>query len=92
MSEREEISRGLARGDSLRVIGPAIGRSHTTVSREVERNGGRCHYRAERADDAAWKRARRPKLPTLQLNSNYDLGESPSGASSRSARARSRSR
>jgi IS30 family transposase len=67
-AEREEISRGLARGDSFRVIGAAIGRSHTTVSREVKRNGGCARYRAEHADDAAWKRARRPKPSKLSLN------------------------
>jgi IS30 family transposase len=59
--EREEISRGLARGDSFRRIGGAIGRPHTTVAREVNRNGGRERYRARDADGAAWGRARRPK-------------------------------
>ena len=52
--EREEISRGLARGESCRVIGARIGRSHTTISREVKRNGGRERYRAHDADEAAW--------------------------------------
>ena len=47
--EREEISRGLARGECFRAIGKAIGRDHTTVSREVNRNGGRTSYRAERS-------------------------------------------
>ncbi len=59
--EREEISRGLARGDGFRAIGAAIGRSHTTVCREVSCNGGRERYRATVADGAAWERARRPK-------------------------------
>jgi IS30 family transposase len=68
-AEREEISRGLARGDGFREIGRAIGRSHTTVSREVDRNGGRGRYRARRADVGAWERARRPKPSKLQLNS-----------------------
>ncbi|SRR6266851_3198130 len=66
--EREEISRGLARGDGFRAIGRAIGRSHTTVAREVERNGGRARYRAQRADAVAWERARRPKPSKLALN------------------------
>jgi IS30 family transposase len=67
VGEREEISRGLARGESFRAIARAIGRSHTTVSREVERNGGRKGYRAQRADAATWKRARRPKPSKLAL-------------------------
>ncbi len=67
-SEREEISRGLARGDGFRAIGAHIGRSHSTVSREVNRNGGREHYRAQRAEQAAWDRARRPKPSRLALN------------------------
>jgi IS30 family transposase len=68
-SEREEISRGLARGESFRAIGETIGRPHTTVSREVNRDGGRCYYRAQHADEAAWERARRPKPSKLQLDS-----------------------
>ncbi|HEV2033923.1 MAG TPA: helix-turn-helix domain-containing protein, partial [Candidatus Dormibacteraeota bacterium] len=67
--EREEISRGLACEDSFRAIGRAIGRPHTTVSREVNRNGGRRRYRAEHAEEAAWERARRPKPSKLGLNS-----------------------
>jgi len=63
--EREDISRGLARGDGFRAIGAAIGRSHSTVSREVSRNGGRERYRATVADAAAWERARRPKRSKL---------------------------
>jgi IS30 family transposase len=67
-AEREEISRGLARGESFRAIGRAIGRPHTTVSREVGRNGGRERYRAQPADEAAFERARRPKPAKLRLN------------------------
>src|SRR5262245_27868063 len=59
--DREEISRGLAAGASLRRIGERIGRSAATVSREIARNGGRARYRAAAADAAAWERARRPK-------------------------------
>jgi IS30 family transposase len=69
MTDREEISRGLARGDGFREIGRAIGRSHTTVSREVNQNGGPRRYRAQRAEEAAWKRARRPKPSKLHLSS-----------------------
>ncbi|MDQ4041812.1 MAG: IS30 family transposase [Actinomycetota bacterium] len=67
VSEREEISRGLARGESFRAIACQIGRPHTTVSREVGRNGGRRRYRAQRAEAAAWRRARRPKPSKLAL-------------------------
>lgn len=67
-AEREEISRGLARGESFRAIARQIGRPHTTVAREVNRNGGRCRYRARAADAAAWRRARRPKPSKLALS------------------------
>ena len=67
--EREEISRGLARGESCRRIAAAIGRTHTTVSREVNGNGGREGYRAHEADEAAWGRARRPKRAKLAVDS-----------------------
>lgn len=66
-AEREEVSRGLSRGDSLRAIGRRLGRSPSTVSREVIRNGGRTNYRAAKADVAAGRRARRPKLCKLAL-------------------------
>lgn len=64
--DREEISRGLARNDSYRVIGARIGRPHSTVSREVERNGGRKRYRAAEAETASVKRRRRPKPTKLE--------------------------
>jgi len=63
--EREEISRGLAAGSSVRAIACGLGRSPSTVSREVLANGGRCGYRAARADAAAWARAARPKPTKL---------------------------
>ena len=59
--EREEISRGLAAGGSVRSMARALGRSPSTVSREVGRNGGSRRYRAEAADSRAWQRALRPK-------------------------------
>ena len=65
LSEREEISRGLAAGHSIRSIACALGRSASTVSRELKRNGGREGYRASRAEQAAWDRARRPKACKL---------------------------
>ena len=67
-SEREEISRGLAAGQSMRAIAAQLGRSPSTVSREIERNGGRRHYRATVADQAAWQRAQRPKPCKLAQN------------------------
>jgi IS30 family transposase len=66
--EREEISRGLAAGESIRAIAVALGRSPSTVSREVSRNGGVRRYRAARADQAAWARATRPKACKLAGN------------------------
>ena len=68
LSEREEISRGMAAGDSLRSIAALLGRSPSTVSREIERNGGRERYRASQADQAAWDRAQRPKPCKLVVN------------------------
>jgi IS30 family transposase len=61
LSEREEISRGLATGRSTRLIAGRIGRSPSTVSREVVRNGGPRQYRAAQAERDAWDRALRPK-------------------------------
>jgi IS30 family transposase len=60
-AEREEISRGVAAGDSSRAIAKRLGRAPSTVSRELARNGGRGSYRAQRADAAADRRATRPK-------------------------------
>jgi len=64
-AEREEISRGLVAGRSLRQIAVGLGRSPSTVSREVARNGGRRAYRACRADRAALRRACRPRPSKL---------------------------
>lgn len=61
LAEREEISRSLVTGHSIRAIAARIDRAPSTVSREVERNGGKAGYRANQADRAAWDRARRPK-------------------------------
>ena len=67
LSEREEISRGLVSGLSLRSIAAQLDRSPSTISREVNRNGGRSRYRATEADQAAWDRALRPKICKLVL-------------------------
>src|SRR5580658_10916119 len=60
LEEREEISRGLAAGDSIRVTAEALGRSPATVCREVNANGGRRKYRALAADRSASRNAPRP--------------------------------
>jgi Helix-turn-helix domain len=65
LAEREEISRGLAAGRSLRAIAAGLGRAPSTVSREVTNNEGRQDYRALHADAAAWTRACRPKATKL---------------------------
>jgi IS30 family transposase len=67
-SEREEISRGLAAGDSLRAIARRLSRAVSTVSQEVARHGGRRRYRAAHADSQAWDSARRPKPCLLSQN------------------------
>lgn len=65
LAEREEVSRGLVAGRSLRAIAVQLGRAPSTISREVGRNGGRERYRATRSDQAAWDRALRPKVCKL---------------------------
>jgi IS30 family transposase len=68
LAEREEISRGLMAGHSVRRIASSLGRAPSTVSREIERDGGQRAYRASTADEAAWDRARRPKRCKLVLH------------------------
>ena len=65
LAEREEISRGLGAGETMRSIARRIDRAPSTVSREVNAGGGRSHYRAVRAHHRAHERARRPKTPKL---------------------------
>jgi IS30 family transposase len=65
LNEREEISRGVAAGVSLRSIAARLRRAPSTISRELERNGGHRRYRAAAADKRAWDRALRPKLCKL---------------------------
>jgi IS30 family transposase len=69
LREREEISRGLVKGRSIRVIASLLGRAPSTVSREINRNGGPSKYRAARANDRAQSKAKRPKRPLLATNS-----------------------
>jgi IS30 family transposase len=67
LEEREEISRAIARGHSARAIARALGRSHTTIAREIDRCGGRRRYRAHAADREAWRRSWRPRPTKLEL-------------------------
>jgi IS30 family transposase len=61
LRKREDISRGIASGASLRSIAARLGRAPSTVSREIARHEGSERYRATRADDRAWRSALRPK-------------------------------
>jgi hypothetical protein len=67
LCEREEISRGLASGSSIREIAKRLDRVASTVSREVARHGGRPEYRANEADSQAWESALRPKRCLLAI-------------------------
>jgi Helix-turn-helix domain len=66
--EREDISRGLASGSSIREIAKGLERVASTVIREVARHGGRSVYRANEADDQAWASALRPKRCLLAIH------------------------
>jgi len=68
LAEREEVSRGMVAGHSLRSIAASLGRAPSTICREVNRNGGRQHYRGNQADQAAWDRAHRPQRCKLVRN------------------------
>src|ERR1019366_1999990 len=68
LAEREEISRGIAAHQSARSMARLLGRSPSTVSRELSRNGGYDCYRAALADEKAWVRTRRQKRCKLAIN------------------------
>jgi len=68
LAEREEISRAVVVGHSIRSIAASLGRAPSTISRELKRNSGEERYRASQADQAAWDRARRPKICKLAEN------------------------
>lgn len=68
LSEREDISRGIVSGFSIRTIATHLDRSPSTISREINRNGGYYTYRATKAEQTAWDRAQRPKLCKLVCN------------------------
>src|ERR1700730_157701 len=69
LAEREDISRGIASGESIRGIAKGLKRAVSTVSREVARHGGRPLYRASEADHQAWESALRPKVCLLAVHS-----------------------
>ena len=77
LAEREEISRAVVSGHSIRSIAALLGRAPSTISREIKRNGGQGCYRASQADQAAWDRARRPK--TCKLAENRTLAHIVAG-------------
>jgi transposase, IS30 family len=68
LAEREEISRSVVAGHSIRTIATSLKRAPSTISREFKRNGGRQTYRANQAEQAAWLRAHRPKSCKLVDN------------------------
>jgi IS30 family transposase len=68
LAEREDISRGIASGSSIRAIASGLRRAVSTVSREVARHGGRPLYRASEADHQAWESALRPKACLLAIH------------------------
>jgi len=73
LEEREEISRGVVTNLSIREIAFQLGRSPSTISREVNKNGGRRYYRATKADKIAWSNALRPKLCKLAIHPQLAL-------------------
>jgi len=68
LAEREDISRGIASGSSIRDIAQGLRRAASTVSREVSRHGGRLQYRASEADHQAWESALRPQRCLLAMH------------------------
>lgn len=77
LAEREEISRALVTAEPIRSIALRLGRSPSTISREIKRNGGCEGYRASQADEATWNRARRPKR--CKLGENRELARIVAG-------------
>ena len=77
LAEREEISRAVVAGHSIRSIATLLGRAPSTISREIRRNGGQGGYRARQADQAAWNRACRPK--TCKLAESRTLADIVAG-------------
>src|SRR5476649_821023 len=71
LSEREEISRAVVSGESIRAVARRLQRSPSTVSREIRRNGGREAYRAVQADQHAWIRGVAPNLVSWSKAGNW---------------------
>src|SRR5215510_10547309 len=69
LAEREDISRGIASGCSVRVIAQGLSRALSTVSREIAGHGGRAQYRANEADQQAWASGLRPRPCLLATHS-----------------------
>ena len=80
LEEREEISRAIAGGQSARAIARRLGRSHTTIAREIGRCGGRRRYRAHAAEREAWRRARRPGRPSSSSVASFDTSSKSASA------------
>jgi IS30 family transposase len=68
LAEREEISRAVVAGHSIRSIAAQLVRAPSTISREIKRNGGQACYRASQAEESAWDRGARPKTGKLAAN------------------------
>ena len=68
LAEREDISRGVVAGTSMRQLAKQLGRAPSTISREIARNGGQRSYRAVSSDERAWECARRPQQCVLARN------------------------
>jgi IS30 family transposase len=77
LAEREEISRAVVTGQSIRSVATLLGQAPSTISREINRNGDAGCYRANLADQAAWGRALRPK--TCKLVENRRLANTVAG-------------
>src|SRR2546423_8837100 len=87
LEEREEISRGIAAGRSVRRIARGLKRSPSTISREIRRNGGSQTYRAIRAERSAWERALRPKPCRLALHGGVTMARGAEACAAMVARA-----
>ncbi len=92
LPEREEISRGLLAGDSCRVIARRLGRSPSTVSRDVAATGHRERYRAWHADETAHRCAHRPKIAKLIAVPRLRRAVEPAPTDPRSLPARASTR
>jgi DNA-binding CsgD family transcriptional regulator len=90
LAEREVISRGITAHQSARSMAKLLGRSPSTISREMSRNGGYDRYRATLANENAWARARHPKYCKLATNPRLRQGSGGEAQIGLVARADSR--